>query len=153
MPRVRPVADRFWEKVKRVEGDGCWEWQASICMTYGQFDWRFEPKAHRMAWVLTYGPIPLGLDVLHQCDNRICVRPSHLFLGTQADNAADMVAKGRSCRGTAVNLAKLNEAIVRHIRSVYDGREYSYRSLGRKYGVSFRSIAAIVKGETWRHVA
>ena len=52
--------------------------------------------AHRWAWMLVHGSIPDGLHVLHRCDNPPCFRPSHLFLGTDADNARDMASKGRS---------------------------------------------------------
>lgn len=61
--------------------------------------------AHRMSWTCHFGPIPAGIQVLHRCDNRKCIRPEHLFLGTQADNMQDMIAKGRH-RGTKANWAK-----------------------------------------------
>jgi hypothetical protein len=93
------VVARFWAKVRK--GDGCWEWQASRNSSgYGWF--RFGPQgsrtptgAHRVSYVLTKGPIPEGMQVLHRCDNPPCVNPSHLFLGTNDDNHADKVAKGR----------------------------------------------------------
>lgn len=91
---------RFKSKTRREEG--CLLWMGvRNNMGYGQF-W-FKGKhglAHRAAWELTFGPIPKGLNVLHHCDNQACVDPTHLTLGTQADNAADMVAKGRSTRNT-----------------------------------------------------
>lgn len=103
VPRREPLVPldvRFWAKV--AKGDGCWEWTASRnSLGYGNI--RVERKrfvAHRVAWALTYGPIPDGLFVCHHCDNPPCCRPDHLFLGTHADNMADMVAKGR-CRKSA----------------------------------------------------
>jgi hypothetical protein len=91
----RSVADRFWEKVDK-SGD-CWEWTATIDKSgYGIVGMRPKNlKASRVAWMLTNGAIPDGLWVLHHCDNRRCVRPDHLFLGTNTDNQRDSVAKGR----------------------------------------------------------
>lgn len=94
------LAQRLWERVDK--GDGCWDWTARVNENgYGVIAASYRKRyAHRASWELTYGPIPDGLCVLHRCDNRRCVRPDHLFLGTRQDNSADMVAKGRSTRRT-----------------------------------------------------
>lgn len=89
------VNDRFWSKVDK-SGD-CWEWTASrFSNGYGQFTFGGYPiGAHRVAFEETKGLIPTGLVVMHSCDNRGCVNPAHLSLGTPLDNALDKVAKGR----------------------------------------------------------
>lgn len=94
--RPKMAADeRFWSKVSK--GDGCWEWQAGRLPTgYGRFsDKGVEYKAHRFSWALAHGAIPEGMLICHRCDNPRCVRPDHLFLGTNSDNQRDMVNKNR----------------------------------------------------------
>lgn len=93
------IEERFWAKA--TSGDGCWEWMGPrVGIGYGSF-WANGKtvRAHRLAWELVNGPIPTGLSVLHRCDNPPCVRPDHLFIGTNADNSKDMVQKGRSPTG------------------------------------------------------
>lgn len=95
-----PLAERFWPKVHKR--DGCWLWTASTDSNgYGQsFIGRLDGRvrlehAHRVAWRLTFGDIPDGLNVLHRCDVPRCVNPAHLFLGTDRDNIQDAIGKGR----------------------------------------------------------
>lgn len=93
------LSERFWSKVQK--GDGCWEWTgARHSFGYG---WINRPgrgngkmMAHRLSWELHFGPVAGGRGVLHHCDNPCCVRPDHLFLGSQSDNVRDMWRKGRA---------------------------------------------------------
>src|SRR3990167_7794333 len=88
--------DRFWSKV--ICGPGCWNWtRATNTHGYGWVTWnKTQTHAHRVAWEITNGPIPKGKHVLHHCDNTKCVNPSHLYLGTHADNMRDRADRRRS---------------------------------------------------------
>jgi len=117
--------------------------------------------AHRVSFMLVRGDIPFGLQVLHKCDNRRCVNPDHLFLGTQLDNMRDMIAKGRAATGTALNhppqtgesnhFAKLTEDAVREFKArVALGERRS--CVARALGITRANAWAIVHGKSWAHV-
>lgn len=158
-----PIDDRFWAKVKGRGTDGCWEWTANqngrgygILFVHKKANGA--PKlvyAHRFSWELHNGPIPDGLIVMHRCDNRVCINPTHLMLGTYADNSADMIAKGRSVKsgpkGTETWNAKLTEDDVRAIRQRRANGEW-LKVIAADYGVSIHSVDFIAKRKTWRHV-
>ncbi len=141
----RTAEQRFWAFVDKQGDDDCWEWLGSRgAKGYGQFG---PPRAgqrktmvlaHRWSYTLHFGPIPPGLFVCHRCDNRPCVNPGHLFLGSAADNTADMIAKGR-----ARYAAKLTEADIEVIRSSITGRWGERTELAERYGVSKATIARV----------
>jgi hypothetical protein len=107
-------------------------------------------RAHRVAWELTHGPIPDGMLVCHRCDNPPCVNPPHLFLGTDALNAADKGAKGRARttpqRGEDSPAAKVTTEAVLQIRARYAAGGISQRELGEEYGIGQTHVGRIVRG-------
>lgn len=106
-----------------------------------------------MSYEAFVGPIPEGLFVCHRCDNRACVNPAHLFLGTQTENIADAKAKGRlnPARGERAGKAKLTEDKVRAMRKLReDGATFS--SLAKQFGISLPSTIHVCRRQHWRHV-
>lgn len=102
---------------------------------------------HRLSWELHNGPIPDGLFVLHRCDNPLCVRPDHLFLGTKQDNALDCARKGRN------GPAKLTAAKVTEMRHLYTTTDLTYAEIGGRYGVASVTAWRAITGLTWEHVS
>jgi len=130
---------------------GCLVWGKYTAKNgYGQLGIHSKAmQAHRLAWTLANGPIPPGLKVLHRCDNPPCCNPDHLFLGTQADNVADMVAKNRNVYGERQNSSKLTSDQVITIRARYAQGGTTHKSLAIKYGVNPTTIGCVVRGQTW----
>jgi hypothetical protein len=145
-------SDRFWSKVHPEALSGCWLWHAHVdAQGYGSFLLRpgvHAVGAHRVALSTAVGPIPAGMFVCHRCDNRACVNPDHLFLGTVSDNHADMVAKQRHAHGERQNKAKLTARLVREIRTSSE----PLQSLADRLGVSISAVSLVRRGRTWRHV-
>lgn len=162
---VRPYVtdrflERFWSKAHRPDGpDVCWPWFRAVNEDgYGHFLLRKHENpagAHRVAYALANGGvIPAGGVVCHRCDNPACVRPAHLFLGTQLDNIRDCIAKNRHfrTRGESHHKARLDDEKVRAIRAAAK-RPGLVVELAALYGVSQSTIRSVRRGEFWRHVA
>jgi hypothetical protein len=149
---------KFWAKVDKNGPNGCWlymgfrKWDG-----YGWLARYFNGKvkhltAHRYAWILTHGEPEKGLSIMHLCDVPACCNPSHLKLGTHADNMADAVSKGRSAYGERNRRNKLTAAQAEEIKSIKPVRGIA-AGLARRFGVGVGCITAIWRGETWRITA
>ncbi len=152
-PRSMPPADRFWRHVDKVARAPCWLWTGAIGSTgYGNFGWTWKNivNTHRAVWAITHGVFP-AQHVLHRCDNRWCVNPDHLFLGSALDNMRDKVAKGRQLRGTANPGAKLTEAAVWEIRRER-AQGVSCPVLAKRFNVSPSLISMAARGVVWGHL-
>lgn len=134
---------------------GCWEWTGPLKWSgYGTFGFGGRLRlAHRFSYERTKGPIPAGLFVCHTCDNRKCVNPDHLWIGTHADNMADKIAKDRGYKGPSLihsekhPLSKLDTAAARAIR----GDSRPAHAIAAEYGVSKSLVWGIKKGTHWKY--
>lgn len=178
MSRSKPIdlskidASRFWVNVEMIPFHECWEW---IAGTQGDgYGSTRNGLAHRISWTLINGAIPSHLCVLHKCDNRSCVRPSHLYLGTDLDNSKDMVSRGHHYRGGPTNpatgdrnaaslypdrvprgvksgVAKLNERDVLGIRAMaLTGK--TRLEIARSFMISQTNVTNIINRDNWKHI-
>lgn len=152
----------FWSRVNRTKG--CWLWRGATNWDgYGRFRVGTKlARAHRVSYEeVNGGRIPAGFIVMHTCDEPRCVRPSHLRLGTHAENIAEREAKGRGAGGDAFpramrprrqnhGCAKLTDAQVAEIRQSYAAGGSSHASLARKFGVSKKTVTLILNWKTWK---
>lgn len=135
--------DRFWSRIMPEPNSGCWLWLGPITSA-GYGNCGPSSTAHRRSYQLAYGAIPPGLFVCHRCDNRLCVNPEHLFLGTHHDNIADMVAKGRAPNGTY----RLAPEEIRAIRSATGSQSV----VARQFGIDPSLVSRIRRREVWASV-
>jgi len=142
---------------------GCWEWQASCYWHgYGQFNIcrngvLSKKYAHRVAYEVFVGPIKDGLFICHHCDNKKCIRPSHLFQGTQTDNMRDMMQKNRAnntvkAKGSRHHMSKLKEEEARLLLFLARRTNLSHRKLGLMFRISQATANKIIKRVHWKHV-
>lgn len=154
-----PPEQRFWLKV--CKHSECWNWLGYLNADRGGYG-RIEIDGHfiyvhRYSWMLAYGSIPDGLQVCHRCDNPACVKPDHLFLGTNAENLADMRAKGRHrwgntpFPGVSNPMARLTDEAVLEIRRRWQAGTLQ-KDLAAEFGVSKMTISRAVRGESWSHL-
>lgn len=154
--------EAFWAKVDRSAGpDACWIWKGAVTSKWGYGCFQAGGRvlgAHKVAWLYTHGE-PGRLCVLHRCDNRVCVNPAHLFLGTKKDNAADAVAKDRHARGERMRRNKLTAPQVVEIRERYqrtmNGKrtvKSNAKALSAEYGVNVGTIVHAALGHFWKHL-
>ena len=143
---------RFWSKVEVKSDDECWRWHgATIQNGYGQIGRGSVIKyAHRVSYELSKGPIPEGLYVCHSCDNRWCVNPAHLWVGTATDNARDAINKGRipTRVGEDASHVKLTEKAVIALRK----GEATPRQIADEFGVSWETAWCAKVGKSWRYL-
>ena len=145
-PRIT-VMKRFMAKLRQTSS--CWLWLCGVRGGYGAFWWKGKTlRAHRVAYELFTGAIPNGMHVLHHCDNPLCVKPSHLFLGTYQDNLNDKLSKGRTARGERHGMAKLREIDVRNIR-ILGQSKVPQRKIARRFHVDQATVHRILRGKNW----
>lgn len=147
--------ERFWLRVGKLGNDECWLWLGSFNHNgYGQFSYRGENwRAHRLAWVLSFGEIPETQIVRHKCDTRACCNPNHLELGSVADNAHDMMDRGRHVpmKGEAHGMSVLTAENIIEAKLRFSSGE-TYQSIANDFGVSRPTLSRACRGIHWKHL-
>lgn len=156
----RTPESRFWVRVNKNGplhpnlGTQCWLWDGYIFPTTGYGGFKIGNKLiliHRYSWTLHNGPILATICVLHHCDNKLCVNPNHLFLGTKTDNNADRDKKDRQAKGENNGTARLTDNQIQDIREKHK-MGLSYRTLALEYNIDYTQIGRIVTRKQWRHI-
>ena len=145
------TAERFWSQVLKPD-EGCWPWLGRVNKAgYGKVGYRWRKiHASRMAWIFAEGDPGVGLFVCHHCDNPICCRPSHLFVGTPKDNMRDMIAKGRQYiglrhTGEKHHMVKLTDTQVEEIRALYAAGNHTQQEIAKIYSTTQSLVSSLVR--------
>lgn len=150
-----PMPVLFWRNV--VKADGCWSWKGGKNQKgYGAFEIqvgngkRNTIQAHRASWMCHFGEIPVGLQVMHKCDNRECTNPEHLQIGTNKDNVDDKVSKKRHSYGEKVP-ESLRKVTAKNIQEMFDLKEegWTITKIGRQFNLDASYTSKILSGKKW----
>jgi hypothetical protein len=146
----RSLEEKLWSKVVKLGEDECWEWSGPIQPNgYGQTNYNYKRfYVHRVSYEIHFGKIPNGLLVCHKCDNRKCVNPNHLFLGTYLDNSHDMVRKGRAVNPVwAAKITRKDAEDLRELNKI----GFCVEFLAERYSLDKSTIRNIIAGRIWKN--
>lgn len=147
MPKKMILEERFWEKVDKKSDDECWNWKASTNgHGYGQICDGFcgVVSAHRLSWQIHFGDIPIGKFILHKCDNRLCVNPNHLYVGTQSDNMYDKVLRSP----TYPKMSKFYKGEAWLIERLWHSKKVTQEQISKMFKCNSATISNIVNKKT-----
>lgn len=155
--QLNNIKNTFWDRVLVKDTHSCWNWLLSTTRVgYGSFKFKGNTYgAHRVAYMLEYGPLYTDLLVCHSCDNRKCCNPGHLFLGNNKDNSDDKILKGRQVitYGEEAGNSKLSEIEVIRIRELYNNNNnYTQQQIAGMFNITQRLVSYIVNRKLWTHV-
>lgn len=157
MPNTTSANEYLFARAIPEPMSGCWLWSGYVDdIGYGRAGHPTENKAHRIIWTILYGAIPSGKKILHKCDVRCCINPDHLFIGTQADNVADMMKKGRNkcvpqC-GEKNPMSRLTNDVVLKMRKLRESTNEPYHKIASKFGVSTMTAYRAITKKAWSEI-
>lgn len=147
------LEDKFKARILPPDENGCWNWYKHNSRGYPNMHDGLKPiAAHRFSFEFHCGPIPKGMVVMHRCDNKRCVNPDHLMVGTHAQNVADMIEKGRKVqvRGVRIAKAKLNPEKAAEIKTLLAEGRLLKKEIAARFGIHPTTVWFIEQGRTWR---